>query len=87
MTLAEIREALDSVAGTAADLGTGVEGDARLETLATALENLTKCVQALTEHLDGQGKVMRSNPNLKKTWDKLLESGDMVGEAHPDMFR
>lgn len=87
MTLAEIREALDGVAGDAATLGIGAEGDARMESLATTLATLTKCVQALTEHLDGQGKVMRSNPNLKETWDKLLESGDMVGRAHADMFR
>ena len=79
MTLAEIREALEGVAGTAAELGTGVESDPRQEAVAAALATLTKCVQALAEHLDGQGKVIRSDPNSANLWDQLIKSGDIVG--------
>ena len=82
MTHAQVREALEGVAGTAAKLGTGVEGDGRLEALATALATLTKCVQALTEHLDGQEHLIRSRPDLDETWERKMETGKMAGSPY-----
>ena len=57
MPLVEIREKLESLARTTcAELGTGCEGEASQEAVATALVTLTRCVLALTEHLDGEGR-------------------------------
>ena len=49
MTHADIREALEGVAGTVAELSLGSEGDPRMEALTGALAVLTKCVRSLAE--------------------------------------
>ena len=56
MTHADIREALDGVTGTVAELSLECEGDLRMGALTGALAMLTKCVRVLTDHVDPQNE-------------------------------